>query len=564
MRSLAASTDPSARAGALGNGGLEWDTPRAPPDRSLHIPTPRTPTVCEPQPLPCPRYRNPPHHHIISGLSFLISHEPRHAVRPLRRSNSTGDLRFRWAGVRIGLGTPKEPRSAHLAVDTFFATLAELDDMEAAVNAAVTSIRLAVLSLVDESYSPASGAQSFHSCPGWKPAARQLVFHLHNQFHYLGTFTDEDAARPVSRYWLAEAYKPGADLGALREHCKSWARSLSSTSTTLSRDQVCPVGPLSPSPKPAGASTSTTLSRDQVCPVGPPSPSPKPAGAAKPARGCKKNTVAETSFNEIGARTIIAWIDSGRPGAMLADQMGCGKTLTFIRACCLGSGVIFAPGSPVVIVAPAKHVPFWAAEFSKWHPELRQYQGPDVAGACSAMSGSPPFNSLEDWSQADILFGSCVCPRKDLMATRTSQSSKRWPPKCWIRVISYEFLWDIDRMEAEVFTHGKHKSGISNSRWLQIYCAFRLLHPSSPSAPPTTAPVPRGWAGWACPLHTTDDHIIISCDRCHHRPPPTAHHTHHRPPQPTAHRPPPTQPRPTAHRQLPTANYPQHRPPSPS
>jgi hypothetical protein len=59
-----------------------------------------------------------------------------------------------------------------------------------------------------------------------------------------------------------------------------------------------------------------------------------------------------------------------------------------------------------------------------------------------------------DWNEAEVLLGSSSVAPAAIGGGATTRQAIRpeWPPKCWIRVVSYEFYWSIDRMENEVFT----------------------------------------------------------------------------------------------------------------
>ena len=80
-------------------------------------------------------------------------------------------------------------------------------------------------------------------------------------------------------------------------------------------------------------------------------------------------TDTDTSMNEEGAITILKWINESKPGGILGDNMGCGKTHTFILAACLGkTSNIFGVHCPILVVAPSKMVGMWGCEFQRWKP----------------------------------------------------------------------------------------------------------------------------------------------------------------------------------------------------
>mmetsp|Transcript_76963 Transcript_76963/g.230934 ORF Transcript_76963/g.230934 Transcript_76963/m.230934 type:complete len:105 (+) Transcript_76963:58-372(+) len=65
------------------------------------------------------------------------------------------------------------------------------------------------------------------------------------------------------------------------------------------------------------------------CRVDTPSQTPPLLPPEKAAHTC------DTSMNDKGAERIVEWLKQSKPGGILGDHMGCGKTHTFLSAASL-------------------------------------------------------------------------------------------------------------------------------------------------------------------------------------------------------------------------------------
>ena len=357
----------------------------------------------------------------------------------------------------------QDGRVANLAVDTFFTEVSKNDDIGHAIAAASTICRLGALALAEDSEdSEVASHRAYQKCPGWRPGRRQLVFTRDNTQYYCGNFPNEEAARPAAQYWIIHANQNGACLEDIRRHCLEMAAvasnvgnlAVSTASVAAAPGTVCAPALAPPVLLLPTLSQHTRRSAAQDSPVQQHQDGSNPYVPASASASCGDGDFFDFDFNRDGVETIIGWIKASLPGGMLADNMGCGKTRTVIETAVMGKeGSEFGVKAPVVVIAPTKHVPFWGKEFQKWYPNMGQFHGPDYREACALLTGIERRDTRGDWDTAEILLGTGVAPQSSSTSTR-SLTSAHWPPRCWIRVIPYEFFWDYERMEHDMFGRG--------------------------------------------------------------------------------------------------------------
>ena len=399
-------------------------------------------------------------------------------------------------------------------MDVFFLELCKSGSHTIAEKAAKETCKLEALATVavDEEE---RGDLLSHSCPGYHPKTGLLIKHHGTTWYRLGYFADEDAARVAARHWvtlIARGWDPAIVLEQCRAMSNRKRPHSDPDPANAPSEALQPIGaasssgasiteaapkPLSPTPpsrkrKKQLAENTKVVTADEGSSFlgGAPPQSTAEAAAAEAAeaaaaaaapavvrsddyeartsraatmlRGlsCTVNTpshttpllplakathICDTSMNEDGAARILQWVNDLMPGGILGDHMGCGKTHTFILLASLGrDSNIFSVSNPILVVAPSKQVGDWGGEFRRWKPEMRLFY------SAECMDGMK--STRADWDVAEVLLGnSSQRPQRNGGASTRQGTRAGWPPKCWIRVVSYDFYWSMDRMEDEIF-----------------------------------------------------------------------------------------------------------------
>ena len=320
----------------------------------------------------------------------IFGHPPCAPQTPtLALTNVCNILAFFWTHPLCDCpSSSQRPHAAHLAVDVFFLELCKSGSHTIAEQAAKEICKLEALATeaVDEEE---RGDLLSHSCPGYSPNTGVLRKQHRRTWYRLGYFADEDAARVAARHWvtlIARGWNPAIVL----EQCRAMSnrKSLHSDPGPANANSAAlqPIGAASSSgssiteaaPKPVSPSPPSQKRKGQLAlapysPDGPPAPTPpnrkrkEPLALAPYSPPVPPDT--DTSMNEEGAKTILDWINDSKPGGILGDNMGCGKTHTFIRAACLGRTCnIFGVHRPILVVVPSKMVSMWGCEFQRWKP----------------------------------------------------------------------------------------------------------------------------------------------------------------------------------------------------
>ena len=383
-------------------------------------------------------------------------------------------------------------------MDAFFLELCKSEDHVSAERAAKLICKMEALATVtvDEEE---RGDLTSHSCPGYRPKTGLLIKHhrASNTWYRLGYFADEDSARVAARHWVVSIGRGGTPA-SVQEECKAMGHRRTARADADAAD--APSEPLQPSgatissgasiteaapqplpPTPPSRKRKTQLALAPYSPPLPPAPTPPnlkrkkplataadspsvpPAPTSRTATmrlSCRVDTpsqtppllppekaahTCDTSMNDKGAERIVEWLKQSKPGGILGDHMGCGKTHTFLSAACLGRDRnIFSVDKPILVVAPSKMVGEWGGEFRRWKPGMRLFYSSECIDGIES--------TRTDWDEAEVLLGNSSQPPPPIGGASTRRCTRAgWPPKCWIRVVSYECYWSIDRMENEIF-----------------------------------------------------------------------------------------------------------------
>lgn len=394
----------------------------------------------------------------------IFGHPPCAPQTPtLALTNVCNILAFFWTHPLCDCpSSSQRPHAAHLAVDVFFLELCKSGSHTIAEQAAKEICKLEALATeaVDEEE---RGDLLSHSCPGYSPNTGVLRKQHRRTWYRLGYFADEDAARVAARHWvtlIARGWNPAIVL----EQCRAMSnrKSLHSDPGPANANSAAlqPIGAASSSgssiteaaPKPVSPSPPSQKRKGQLAlapysPDGPPAPTPPNRKRKEPLALAPYSPPVppDTSMNEDGAARILQWVNQSMPGAILGDHMGCGKTHTFILLASLGRDCnIFSINNPILVVAPSKQVGDWGGEFRRWKPEMRLFYSAECIDGMES--------TRADWDVAEVLLGNSSQPPQPIGGASTRQGTRvGWPPKCWIRVVSYDFYWSMDRMEDEIF-----------------------------------------------------------------------------------------------------------------